>query len=729
MTTPFSTPNHLYPTLASSTVPRAPVINPFDKFPQSDFDAWIGDITGALKRVLGYEVPEKEHAPAPAQAQAQAQDQTIESDREDDVVEDSLAEIKARREAKGKQRATTPGDAEQPIVIGSDSEYEHASNILALEHESEDYEDEDEVHEEEEGQPESDEDEQANDSAGEVNELLSDNEGESEDEELAAQAETKASGIYDEDAGDEEEASEGGSDEIALATEHKPESEAGVGYSHAHYGNHDEKMTVDFDMEEDEKDDDYLEEENEQAEEFPPAAETVAQPVSLPDLWDGPRMFAEDLYSGGDVVLDSSAERNPHVLPPEEYVIERAGNEPEPECKTADLSYADVREYPSSHGIAMDKSVGHGEDAAVQHHQFGTTEAAVKKTSEHVQLPDVWDGVRTYGQDFFTGGDLRESDLRTRVPSPSHLTAADDEISMFLTPEALTPQTVQTSAGDLLHPSVEGIPLSKEHEDRVDIGHNAETEETHAVQDDTIIHKQSSMIEEPFYANSEDLQQGEEQQDTILTEEDSQDVAHAELRQGLSESLKALNENRRSPSPPTLNTHVDWSWPPAFVHGRIETGPGHLQTSDTRDESEVIEISDDEAEALPEEEAPAFSSFVDPKETSEHVQEGEASSNQVTEASTLAKEFVDQMEDLAELGDIGRLSPEDIQAIYADLGSFLTTGRERHSAQVKEGSNYRRLADRRRCGGGLSFDAYTCERWPGSSRKVASRTTTENRRC
>src|SRR5882762_4755579 len=48
---PNSTPN-----LASSRATlRPPIQNPYDKFTQSEFDAWIDDITGALRRALGHE--------------------------------------------------------------------------------------------------------------------------------------------------------------------------------------------------------------------------------------------------------------------------------------------------------------------------------------------------------------------------------------------------------------------------------------------------------------------------------------------------------------------------------------------------------------------------------------------------------------------------------------------------------------------------------------------------
>lgn len=97
----FSTPGgpaapHTTPSSARSAL-RAPIHNPYDKFTQPEFDAWIGDITGALKRALGHVEP----APKPPKFSVRPSDVS-----DEEVGEDSFAEIKARRAAKGKQRAT-----------------------------------------------------------------------------------------------------------------------------------------------------------------------------------------------------------------------------------------------------------------------------------------------------------------------------------------------------------------------------------------------------------------------------------------------------------------------------------------------------------------------------------------------------------------------------------------------------------------------------------------------
>ena len=105
MATPFSTPRYPgapHPTPRSTAkIPPAPIHNPYDKFTQPQFDAWIGDITAALKHALG-----RDDAPVVSSARPHDRvDASVDDDGDEDVMEDSFAEVKARRLAKGKQRA------------------------------------------------------------------------------------------------------------------------------------------------------------------------------------------------------------------------------------------------------------------------------------------------------------------------------------------------------------------------------------------------------------------------------------------------------------------------------------------------------------------------------------------------------------------------------------------------------------------------------------------------
>lgn len=145
---------------------KAPVYNPYDKFTQPEFDAWIGDITGTLRRALGH--IEDTLDAAPSTTHVADSKLHVDSDYDDDD-DTTFLELQARRTVeKGKARDPREGPGlgvrgtgsfEEPIDLGSDSEEEEeevARMSLAppVEEEEEDEEDEDEEEydeEEEEG--------------------------------------------------------------------------------------------------------------------------------------------------------------------------------------------------------------------------------------------------------------------------------------------------------------------------------------------------------------------------------------------------------------------------------------------------------------------------------------------------------------------------------------------------------------------------------------------------
>ena len=103
--TPINLPAHL----------RPPIHNPYDKFPREEFDAWIGDLTSRIRRVLSHDEPFVKPAASPGHG-----DNDTAYDDED-IVEDSFADMKARRSAKGKERATESDtdDSEEELFVES----------------------------------------------------------------------------------------------------------------------------------------------------------------------------------------------------------------------------------------------------------------------------------------------------------------------------------------------------------------------------------------------------------------------------------------------------------------------------------------------------------------------------------------------------------------------------------------------------------------------------------
>ncbi|KAI1784350.1 hypothetical protein LXA43DRAFT_225677 [Ganoderma leucocontextum] len=552
MTTPFSTPR--FPGAPNPTprstgkLPRAPIHNPYDKFTQPEFDAWINDITGALKRALGQEdVP---------QAPAHHADRTTPED-EAEGVEDSFADVRARRLAKGKERARDEDFEDE----------EHAPQHYGDENGwGETYSGPDYSSEAEED-AESSEEETSDERGPEVIDLLSDDEyaeGDEQDgddderQEVAGPApaydEEEDEGGSDEDvAGEEVAVDEEVEDGIVEndTAEHELEDDAGEEESddeeaayQGQYENdegdvdedprsspvpaHEVTEILDSDEEEAQEgpavespaiparfrrkpgiiarvpihaDEDQLsegvEEDGEQAEE---EAEVLSPPireegdVDLDDPWRGPRTYAEDFYSGGDVpndVLEGAGD--PHALPTEDENDEPVGESGPP---------------PDVH--------------------------------------DPWEGPRTYAEDFYSGGDVVEGE------TPSHLTPRDEELL-----------------------DIPGISFVPDESSRRPL-HDHDIINVDG--DDALTNERGPS---PGMQPAAEDVQGDDGLEYVAQPQDAQEV---------------IAETPRSPSPPspTLRKQVDWNWPPAFP-GRIATGPGHLADG----EEGIVEISDDDDDVTP----------------------------------------------------------------------------------------------------------------------------------
>lgn len=130
---------------------RPPIFNPYDRFTKPEFDAWIGDITGALKSALSYEaeaevdspsrhssswntIPDKIGGSLSADRRAQSP-ASSEACNDESAFEDSFAQMASRR-AKGKARDPREGPGlglkGLPIELSSDSEEEEVVNSLEV---------------------------------------------------------------------------------------------------------------------------------------------------------------------------------------------------------------------------------------------------------------------------------------------------------------------------------------------------------------------------------------------------------------------------------------------------------------------------------------------------------------------------------------------------------------------------------------------------------------------
>ncbi|KAM6502516.1 hypothetical protein JOM56_002493 [Amanita muscaria] len=150
--TPVTSSNSYF--LNKPRAPRPPVVNPYDKFSQTEFDDWISNITGSLRKALGHETDEPDRTTVESDSTSAIFDQSPRgiharqlhpnptlSDEEQEEYEtdeeganDSLADIRARFTArldKGKARdpmegpglpISGKGDKDAPIEIDLDGD-------------------------------------------------------------------------------------------------------------------------------------------------------------------------------------------------------------------------------------------------------------------------------------------------------------------------------------------------------------------------------------------------------------------------------------------------------------------------------------------------------------------------------------------------------------------------------------------------------------------------------
>ncbi|KAJ4487330.1 hypothetical protein C8J55DRAFT_326763 [Lentinula edodes] len=326
---------------ARSHIPKAPVYNPYDKFPQTDFDAWIGGITGTLRKVLRHEEPEPqpqeekwyyrigdEEGP---QINSYGGKETDSESSGEEQLDDSFAAMRARR-VKGKARdpregpGLAAGTINEPIELGSEDE--GSDEGVELDEGSDD----EELHEEEKYYDSGGEDDQEyeRDSARASRRskrsltpsrrrrtVVEDPSEEEEDEDEEGRRSFQSGSEEIEEEQEEEEVSGEISTEDFMNTHARPydlEDEDGDYFGsplrpstfeieHAHRRNspEDDRQEI-HDVDEEEQ----------------PVSENTAfpldveqdelyssQPLSLPDIWKGPQTYAEDYYSGGDVMHDS----------------------------------------------------------------------------------------------------------------------------------------------------------------------------------------------------------------------------------------------------------------------------------------------------------------------------------------------------------------------------------------------------------------------------------------
>ncbi|KAJ3936985.1 MAG: hypothetical protein NXY57DRAFT_34481 [Lentinula lateritia] len=318
---------------ARSHIPKAPVYNPYDKFPQTDFDAWIGGITGTLRKVLRHE---EEPEPQPQeekwyyrigdeegpQINGYRGKETDSGSSGEEQLDDSFAAMRARR-VKGKARdpregpGLAAGTMNEPIELGSEDE--GSDEGVELDEGSD---------EEEEFYDSGGEDDQEyeRDSARAIHRSIRSLtpsrrrwtvvEDPAEEEEEEGQRSFQGGPEEREEEQEEEEVSGEISTEDTMNTHARPydldDEDGDCSGSPLRPPTLDDHSQRRKSPEDDSQEIHDVNEEEQPVSKnttFPLDAEQdvlyTSQPLILPDIWEGPQTYAEDYYSGGDVMHDS----------------------------------------------------------------------------------------------------------------------------------------------------------------------------------------------------------------------------------------------------------------------------------------------------------------------------------------------------------------------------------------------------------------------------------------
>ncbi|KAL0955769.1 hypothetical protein HGRIS_001984 [Hohenbuehelia grisea] len=366
--TPFSASAYATTTMSGVKHSKAPIYNPFDKFTQPEFDDWIGGITSALRHALGQadesaeqsETLPNERDDASVSTHHEREEGSLASDEsEGDYVEDSFAEIKARRAvSKGKARDPREGPGlgfgvkDAPIEIISDEEDEgeeeeggeDSGNVLQEEYDDEAEEEEvdreislDRMEEtvldavrarkrqferdfaeiqtlsEEEYSDEGDDADGARQSPGGADEIIELN---SDGEETSPTIFNARQEDHDEEEGyeDEEDDEAGTQGTAQLLASHSSAQHIEEEY--------DEDARDEYD--EDELYEDEIQPEEDDPEAFPPkrrGPNPAQQPPSIQDPWANVATYAEDYYAGGDRLQVPNG-TNPHLISDDDRFVD-----------------------------------------------------------------------------------------------------------------------------------------------------------------------------------------------------------------------------------------------------------------------------------------------------------------------------------------------------------------------------------------------------------------------
>ncbi|KAG1817924.1 uncharacterized protein BJ212DRAFT_114637 [Suillus subaureus] len=250
------------------------------------------------------------------------------------------------------------------------------------------------------------------------------------------------------------------------------------------------------------------------------------------------------------------------------------------------------RQYGSSQLPPDEVEVELGPIDAVLFEQEGQLDADVedfppsitqRQPSLPLELPDPWQGPRTYAEDFYTGGDFNPQDQLNGV-SPSSLTPVHDA-------------HVDTLLSNILQNDGPPGPKTEPAVVNVDLTDEALPDSSPPPSSPVEGRSSRSHVDDYQLSNVRGIHGEHEELDNILDHlyRDVDNLSQDEQQMIFASSFDEFHSGSMS-APQTYSKpaeHLDWNWPPAFSRGKFASRAGHLETSSPRAGVDDIEEAQD----------------------------------------------------------------------------------------------------------------------------------------
>lgn len=286
----------------------------------------------------------------------------------------------------------------------------------------------------------------------------------------------------------------------------------------------------------------------------------------------------------------SSREESPDIIEisshAEEYTpasVHEAGYSGRQYARSSQLPPNEVEDELGPNGAVLHEQEGQLGAEEVEDFPPSVTQ---RQPSLSLELPDPWQGPRTYAEDFYTGGDFDAQDQLGGV-SPSSLTPVHDARV-----DTLFSNIVQNDG------PLSGVSKTEPAVVNVDVTDEALPDSSPPPSSPVEVRSSRSHVDDHQLSNVRGIHGEHEEPENILDHlyRDADSLSQDEEQMIFASSFDEFHSGSMSaPQAHSKSTeHLDWNWPPAFPRGKFASRAGHLETSSPRVGIDDIEEAQDD---------------------------------------------------------------------------------------------------------------------------------------